>query len=270
MTFPAAIALKEMTGKPLVVHIHSLTYDRIGPGDQGWVFRVEKEALSMADLILPVSHYTGEIIHEHYGIAKNKIWPVHNGARRIKTFRRDKKFPEKMILFLGRITFQKGPEYFLAMAQLIIEQFRNVRFVIAGDGDRFSRLVEDSAFRELGSKIHFTGFVDRPKVHELFAMADAFVMPSVSEPFGLAALEAAQFGVPVILSRRSGAAEVLKGAVVADYWDIEKMVRSIVKILSDEKYRQSIIRRQRDDLKQVTWNHTALRIKEAYTRLIPS
>ena len=266
MTFPAALAIKEITGKPLILHIHSLNIDRVGPENQDWIFNLEKDSLNRADLILPVSHYTGNLIKEHYGIPKNKIFPVHNGIRPVKTFHSPKKFPEKLILFLGRLTYQKGPEYFLEVASRILSEYSNVRFVLAGKGDKFSRMVEESAYKEIGHKLHFTGFINREKVLDLLSMTDVMVMPSVSEPFGLAAIEAAQFGIPVILSKRSGAAEVLKGAIKADFWDIDHMAGSIIRLLSDDAFRKKVVSQELKDLKSLTWENTAKNILKAYSR----
>jgi glycosyltransferase involved in cell wall biosynthesis len=267
MTFPAALAVREMSGKPLVIHIHSLNTDRIGPGDQGWIYQLEKETLSRADLILPVSNYTGNMIRHHYGIRKNKIFPVHNGVRKTKVFRTPKKFPEKLVLFLGRITYQKGPEYFLDVATRLARNRRDIRFVIAGGGDKFIRMIEEGAYRELGGRLHFTGNIDRRKVREVLSMADVFVMPSVSEPFGLVALEAAQFGVPVIISRHSGAAEVLTGAIKVDFWDIDNMENSIVKLTSDPKFIKKVVDQQHADLELLTWEKTAALIAKGYSRI---
>ena len=270
MTFPAALAIKEATGKPLVIHIHSLNTDRIGPEHQGWVFHLEKSALEMSDLIIPVSRYTGAMIEEHYGIKRNKIFPVHNGIGRLNIFHSPKKFPEKLILFLGRLTYQKGPEYFLEVASRVIHKYNNVRFVIAGEGDKFARMVEESAYKDIGRKFHFTGFIPRKKVYELFSMTDIFIMPSVSEPFGIVALEAAQFGIPVILSKHSGAAEALKGALKADFWDTELMVSFIVKLLADEKFAAHVVRQEQKDLQSLTWDTSAEKISEVYRRLLKS
>jgi hypothetical protein len=268
MTFPAALAIKKSAKKPLIIHIHSLNVDRVGPDQQGWIFNIEKEALKEADRILPVSNYTGNLIGEHYGIDKNKIISIHNGVRRVKVFHTEKKFPEKLVLFLGRITYQKGTEYFLEVASRIIHEFNNVRFVVAGGGDRFSRMVEDGAYKEIGHKLHFTGNINRKKVYELFSMTDVFVMPSVSEPFGLVALEAAQFGIPVILSKRSGAAEVLKGAIKADFWDIERMASAILRLLADERFRNKVVEQELKDLESLTWENAAEKISGVYSEFI--
>jgi hypothetical protein len=268
MTFPAALELKRITGKPLLLHIHSLNYDRVGPENQGFVFELEKEGLQVAEHILAVSHYTRNILQEHYGIPKIKITTVHNGAGKLKTFRTPKNFPEKMVLFLGRVTQQKGPAYFIDVAQQVIRDYDNVRFVIAGSGDQFPEIMNDVAYLELGHRIHFTGFLNRKKVHEIFSMADVFVMPSVSEPFGLSAIEAVQFGVPVILSRRAGSTEVLKGALVADFWDIERMTQYILRLLKDSKYREKIIQQGYKDLAKLSWEKSAEKIGGIYQKLL--
>ena len=265
MTFPAGIAIKEVSG--LVVHVHSLNTDRLETGDQGWIFNLEKNALEKADLVIPVSKYTGNMISEHYGISSKKIFPVYNGIRPVETYRGTKKFPEKLVLFLGRLTYQKGPEYFLEIASEVIRNYGNVRFVVAGDGDKFRRIVEESAYKDIGHKLHFTGFINREKVNELLSLTDVFVMPSVSEPFGLVALEAAAFGIPMVISKHSGASEVLKGALKADFWDIDLMVKHILKLLKDTAYCTKVVRQNQKDLETLTWENTALKINEAYQKL---
>lgn len=200
MTCPAGIMLKEVSGKPLVLHIHSLTYDRLGPEKIDWIYKIEK-ALRKANMIIPVSQYTGNIIHEFYKISPRKIFPVHNGIENVKPFKSEKNFPEKLILFLGRVTMQKGPEFFLEAATRIIENNEKVRFVVAGKGDKLQEIIESGAYSELSHKIHFTGFLKRSEVQYILSITDIFCMPSVSEPFGLTALEAVQFGIPVILSK---------------------------------------------------------------------
>ncbi len=268
LTFPAALAIKETTGKPLVIHIHSLNIDRIGPDDQSWIYKVEKTALNESDLIIPVSKYTRGMITEHYGIKKQKIFPIYNGVRELEVYHTQKKFPEKLILFLGRVTYQKGPGYFLQIADKVIRKFKNVRFVVAGDGDRFHRIIEESAYRDIGHKFHFTGYLNREKVYDLLSMSDILVMPSVSEPFGLVALEAVQFGVPVIISKHSGASEVLKGSFQADFWDVELMASYILRLLTDDQLREKCVTQGYKDLKKLTWKNTAKKINEAYERLL--
>lgn len=264
MTFLAGIEVKFRTGKPLALHVHALDYDRGGPDSRGWIYDLEKYAMQHADVIIPVSEYTGDIIAGHYGIDRNKIFPVHNGVDVVDTYREEKAFPEKLVLFLGRVTGQKGPEFFLEVASNVFAKYKKVRFVVAGTGDRLKRLIETGAYRQIGHKFHFTGFLDKEKVHKLLAMADVYCMPSVSEPFGLSALEAAQFGIPMVISKQSGAAEVLQGALKADYWDVELMAAHITSLLESKRLVNKVVKQGYEDLKSLSWDHSATKILEAF------
>ncbi len=268
MTFLAGIEVKKATGKPLVVHVHALQYDRAGADARGWIYDLEKYGLDEADRIIPVSRYTGEIIATHYGINPAKIHPVHNGADPVKAFATKKKFPEKLVLFLGRLTSQKGPEFFLETAAKVIAKNPKVRFVVAGTGDKLRPLIESGAFRGLGGHFHFTGFLDKQKVHDLLSMTDVYCMPSVSEPFGLSALEAAQFGIPAVISKQSGVAEVLQGALKADYWDVELMARHITDLLEDEELRARVVEQAKLDIAASTWDAAAAKVMKVYEELV--
>ncbi len=267
MTFPAALALKAASGRPLAVHIHSLEYDRSGGRRGGWIYEIERQAMERADRVIPVSRYTGEIIAGHYGIDPEKIRPVHNGVEPVEAFRTPKKFPEPLVLFLGRLTEQKGPEAFLGIAGKVLGSHPEVRFVMAGDGERLRHLIESRASRGLGGKFHFTGMLDRAGVRRLFSMADIYCMPSVSEPFGLSALEAAQFGVPAVISKQSGAAEILKSSLSADCRDIGTMARHICRLLDDEELRARVARRQTRDIAGATWEAAARKVLAVYREM---
>lgn len=264
MTFLAGIELKFRTGKPLALHVHALDYDRGGPDSRGWIFDLEKYAMEHADVIIPVSQYTGDIIAGHYHINRDKIFPVHNGVDFVEAFRHEKAFPEKLVVFLGRVTGQKGPEFFLEVASKVFEQYKKVRFVVAGTGDRLKRLIETGAYRQIGHKFHFTGFLSKEKVHQILAMADVYCMPSVSEPFGLSALEAAQFGVPMVISKQSGAAEVLNGALKADYWDVDLMAEHITSLLKSKRLANKVVKQGHIDLETLSWDHSAIEILKAF------
>ncbi len=264
MTFLAGIEVKFRTGKPLALHVHALDYDRGGPDSRGWIYDLEKYAMQHADVIIPVSEYTGDIIAGHYGIDRAKIFPVHNGVDVVEAYREEKAFPEKLVLFLGRVTGQKGPEFFLEVASNVFEKYKKVRFVVAGTGDRLKRLIETGAYRQIGHKFHFTGFLDKEKVHKLLAMADVYCMPSVSEPFGLSALEAAQFGIPMVISKQSGAAEVLRGALKADYWDVELMAAHITSLLESKRLVNKVVKQGFEDLESLSWDHSATKILAAF------
>ncbi len=264
MTFLAGVEVKKATGKPLVVHVHALQYDRAGADARGWIYEIEKYGMEQADCVVPVSHYTGFIISSYYGIEIAKIRPVHNGAHPVEVFTMKKKFPEKLVLFLGRLTSQKGPEFFLETASRVIAKNPNVRFVVAGTGDKLRPLIESGAFRGLGGHFHFTGFLDKDKVNDLLSMTDVYCMPSVSEPFGLSALEAAQFGIPAVISKQSGVAEVLKGALKADFWDVELMAKHINDLLSDDELRERVVEQAKHDIAASTWDAAGAKIFEIY------
>ena len=264
MTFPAGVEIKRRTGKPLVLHVHSLSYDRGGPDARGWVFDVEKAAMDEADLVIPVSRYTGTICTGHYGIDPKKVHFVHNGAEPVDIFHTKKPFPEKLVLFLGRLTGQKGPEFFLEIAAKVLKTNRDVRFVMAGTGEQLKPLIEAGAFHDVGDRLHFTGFLNKEKVNHLLSMTDVYVMPSVSEPFGLSALEAAQFDIPAVISKQSGVAEVLTHAHMADYWDVELMAAHINELLTDPDAHAAAVEASLEDQRNCTWEAAAGRITELY------
>ncbi|MDB6079812.1 MAG: glycosyl transferase group 1 [Akkermansiaceae bacterium] len=268
MTFLAGVEVKKATGKPLVLHVHASQYDRAGADARGWIYEIEKYGMEEADIVIPVSQYTGQVVAGHYGIDPKKIRPVHNGADPVAVFTTKKKFPEKLVLFLGRLTAQKGPEFFLEIASRVLAVNKNVRFVMAGTGERLKPLIESGAFRGLGGYFHFTGFLNKEKVNELLSMTDIYCMPSVSEPFGLSALEAAQFGIPAVISKQSGVAEVLKGALKADFWDVELMAKHINDLLTDDALRERVIEQAREDIAASTWDAAAEKVIEIYQELM--
>ncbi len=256
MTFLGALEIKKTTGTPFVAHVHSLCYDRTGKQDKGWIYRVEKEALQEASKVIAVSDYTKGIIVEHYDIDANKIEVVHNGLNHLKIKRSEKPFPEKLVLFLGRVTSQKGPEVFLDIAEKVRNKYGNVRFVMAGDGDQLKKLIETGAYRSIGDCFHFTGFLTRDKINQLLEIADVFCMPSVSEPFGLSAIEAAQYGIPAVISKQSGVLEVLDHALVANYWESKRFAEHIVDILDNEELASVLSVQLRQDIKTMSWEKT--------------
>jgi glycosyltransferase involved in cell wall biosynthesis len=222
-----------------------------------------------ADRVIPVSEYTGRVVSGHYGIDPTKIRPVHNGADPVDVFSTRKKFPEKLVLFLGRLTAQKGPEFFLEIAAKVLAVNPDVRFVVAGTGEKLRPLIETGAFHGLGGHFHFTGFLNKEKVNELLSMTDVYCMPSVSEPFGLSALEAAQFGIPAVISKQSGVAEVLKGALKADFWDVDLMAKHINDLLADEELNARIVEQAKLDIAASTWDAAAEKVVSVYRELVP-
>ncbi|MFY0650992.1 MAG: glycosyltransferase family 4 protein [Cyclobacteriaceae bacterium] len=254
----AGVELKEKTNKPLVVHMHSLDYDRNSKLNKSWVHQVEKESFEKSDAIIGVSEYTSNVITEHYGaIDKKKVHTVYSGNEPGNAEPLEKTFDEKLVLFVGRLTGQKGPNLFLDIAQKVLKKHENTRFVLVGEGPLMQDLVMATAAMKLGGKFHFTGHIDQNQLMSLYGMADVYCMPSVSEPYGLAAIEAANAGVPVVLSRQSGASEVLSAALTADHWDVDGFAKHILSIFKSDKKSKKMVAENRSDLKSMTWDSTA-------------
>jgi glycogen(starch) synthase len=268
MTFQAGIEIKLVTDKPLVLHVHSLSYDRNGPDSKGWVFELEKKALGKADFVIAVSQYTARVLEDHYGVDPEKIAPMYHGLEPVSPFRTEKASHEKLVVYLGRMTEQKGPAYFLEIAQKVLQQQQEARFVMAGTGPLLEDLKASEAAQALGDRISFPGFLERMEVYDLLSRADVFCLPSVSEPFGLSALEAAQFGVPVVLSNQTGAAEVLRHALKADYHDTDRMAQHVLHLLQDDNLRKRTITETFYDIENLTWENTAEEILDVFQQVI--
>ncbi|QGY41596.1 glycosyltransferase [Pseudodesulfovibrio cashew] len=270
MTAPAGIEAKRVSGKPLVVHAHALEFDRSGEHVNQQVYDIERAGFEAADRIIAVSHYTKDIIVKRYSIDPAKISVVHNAVsqeRRLGQIRVTKPFKEKLVLFLGRITFQKGPDYFVEAAAKVLENNPHVRFAMAGTGDMFPRMVERMAELRMADKFHFLGFVRGMDVERIYAMSDLYVMPSVSEPFGITPLEAMVFDVPAIVSKQSGVAEILDEAVKIDFWDVDRLAFEILDILEDEKRAGQLTERGRQTLKKIQWDRAAEKVLDVYRQL---
>lgn len=266
MTMIAGMEIKAQTGKPLVMHIHSLEVDRGGPNSKGWVYQMEKNGMEYADVLMPVSNFTGHIIHDYYQIPWSKIHTCHNGIRPVTPFKSDKLFKEKMVLFVGRLTRQKGPEYFVDIAEKVLEYNQDVRFVMAGTGEYFNPLIERAASKGIAHRFHLTGFLNLDKVRQLLSIADVYVMPSVSEPFGLSAVEAVQFGVPAVISKQSGVSEVLSGSLKFDFWDINRAAEYILTLLQDEVLHNKVCEDAFKDLKNISWDQASKTVIDGYTK----
>ncbi|PIB34180.1 hypothetical protein BFP72_01410 [Reichenbachiella sp. 5M10] len=266
ITFRAAIDIKAKLDKPLVVHIHSLDYDRNCGNLSSWVFDLEKEALQVADQVICVSHYSKSIIETIYGIDGDKIQVVHNGYSPKKYPEHKSPFKEKIILFVGRLTGQKGPTKFLEIAEKVYEEYPNSRFVMAGEGDLYKPLIEAGAHSTVAARFHITGYLQEPDLLKTYAMADIYCMPSVSEPFGLTAMEAAGAKIPMVLSKHSGASEVLTNALTAEFDNTELFAKHIVSLLKNEKVAHHIASENKALLAGLSWeqaNQNILRIIEA-------
>jgi glycosyltransferase involved in cell wall biosynthesis len=267
LTFPAGIMLAAVSGKPLVVHLHSTEYDRAGNNPNARVVELERAGMQAASRVFAVSQLTKAVIVRRYGTAPSKVDVVYNGIdAEPPLFARAPKDPEaeKIVLFLGRITWQKGPEHFINAAKRVLEVAPRTRFVLAGSGDMSLRMMELANTLGIGGRIHFTGFLGEEDVARMLDMADVFVMPSVSEPFGIAALEALSHQVPVILSRTSGAAEVIQHALKVDFWDVDDLANKIVSVLRNPALASTLRVHSAMEVAKLDWTSAARRCLEGY------
>jgi glycosyltransferase involved in cell wall biosynthesis len=260
MTYPAGIAIARATGKPLVVHVHSTEFDRSGEHVNQRIYDIERQGILAADRVICVSHLTRNIVLQRYAAQPDKVEVVYNaiytnGEHPVvpPNIRKD----EKIVLFLGRITMQKGPEYFLAAAKKVLEHEQNVRFVMAGSGDLTRRSIEMAAEMGIGHKVVFTGFLRGDDVTRVFKMADLYVMPSVSEPFGIAPLEAMSHDVPVLISKQSGVSEVLGHALKVDFWDVDEMANKIIAVLRHPPLQATLREHGSFEIRKLTWTDSA-------------
>ena len=271
LTYMAGIAAKRLSGKPLVVHVHATSFDRSSDNNiDTRVDDIEKRGMEAADRVITVSDLTRNIVITKYGIDPSTVVTVQNavafsGRSEIHVERGVK---EKVVTFLGRITFQKGPEYFIEAAAKILKKCKNVRFVMAGSGDMMNRSIRQVARLGISDRFHFTGFLRGAEVQKMFALSDVYVMPSVSEPFGISPLEAMRSGVPSVISRQSGAAEVLKYAFKVDFWDVDAMADEIYALLQYPALADFASKYGYDEVNTLKWNNAAAKIKSVYESVI--
>lgn len=271
MTFPAAIAVAAISGKPLIVHVHSTEFDRSGEHVNQMIYDIERKGMERADKVIAVSQYTRNIIITRYGISGEKIEVVYNAVEPNNNcghadgvIAKD----EKIVLFLGRITMQKGPEYFLAAAKKVLEVMDNVKFVMAGSGDMLHRAVQMAAELGIGHKVLFTGFLRGEDVQKIYKMADLYVMPSVSEPFGITPLEALNNDVPVIISKQSGVSEVLTHALKVDFWDINEMANKIIAVLKYPSLGITLRNHGNYEVRRLKWKDSAAKCARIYEQML--
>ncbi|MEK6643568.1 MAG: glycosyltransferase [Planctomycetota bacterium] len=266
MTYPAGIAVAQVYRKPLVVHVHSTEFDRSGEHVNQRIYDIERRGVHMADRVIAVSHFTRNLLLGRYGISPDRVEVVHNAIDTNgklplpSTIRRD----EKIVLFLGRITMQKGPEYFLQAAKLVLQHEKNVRFVMAGSGDMARGMIELAAELGIGQKVVFTGFLRGDDVDRVYKMADLYVMPSVSEPFGIAPLEALSHDVPVIISKQSGVSEILTHVLKVDFWDTHEMANKIIAVLRHPPLQATLREHGSFEVNRLTWKDAAGGCVQAY------
>jgi len=271
LAYPAGITAMEISGKPLVIHVHATDFDRSGGNVNPDVYQVEKRGMDAASKIITVSNRTRDIVINKYHIDPDKVETVYNAVDPVKISEDvvvEKGFDEKIVTFLGRITLQKGPEYFIEAANKVLKVMPNVRFVMAGSGDMMERMMRRAAYLKITDRFHFTGFLKGEDVFTMLVMSDVYIMPSVSEPFGISPLEAIQSNVPVIISKQSGVAEILTHAVKTDFWDIDAMADAIYGILKYPALSNMFIRNGKEEVIRLKWDNSARHVRDIYDRVI--
>lgn len=271
MTYGAGIAAKRASGKPLVVHVHATEFDRTGGmGANEHVYQAEMEGMRQADAVIAVSGYTKQKIIEHYSIPESKIKVVHNAIDRddIPEVCIEKNPAQKTVLYLGRITLQKGPDYFIEAAKKALESDPNIRFIIAGSGDMELSMIEKAAGLGIGHNVLFAGYLKDEELHRAYRMADLYVMPSVSEPFGITPLEAVMNKTPVIISKQSGVKEVLKHSLQVDFWDIDQMANKMVAALRYKEMHSELQKNSYDEVSRLSWSRSAQKCVDVYSSVL--
>ena len=271
LTYPAGIHAKNVTGKPLVIHVHATDFDRSRGNVNPTVFGIEKDGMNNADHIITVSELTRRTVIDKYGISPDKVTTVHNAViplsdELLNIPRREKK--DKVITFLGRITMQKGPEYYVEAAAKVLQKTKNVRFVMAGSGDMMDAMIRLAAQRNIADRFHFTGFLRGKQVYEMLADSDVYVMPSVSEPFGISPLEAMEMGVPSIISKQSGCAEILTNVIKTDYWDVDAMADAMHALVSYPAFHDYLRQKGIEEIHGITWEKAGRKVIDIYNQVI--
>ncbi|MDR0835474.1 MAG: glycosyltransferase family 4 protein [Tannerella sp.] len=272
LTYPAGIHAKSVTGKPLVIHVHATDYDRSRGNVNPDVYGIEKDGMDHADHIMTVSDLTRYTVIEKYHQSPAKVTTVHNAVDplgpEILALSDKRGVSEKIVTFLGRITMQKGPEYYVEAAAKVLEKTDNVRFVMAGSGDMMNKMIRLAAERNISDRFHFTGFMKGKQVYEIFKSSDVYVMPSVSEPFGISPLEAMQCGVPSIISKQSGCAEILNYAVKVDFWDIDAMADAIYGLITYPALHKFLKEEGLNEVNNIKWEDAGQKVRNIYNKVM--
>lgn len=278
LTFLAGMEARAATNKPMVAHVHATEFDRTGHGQiNESVYAIERRGMHAADRVVAVSGYTKNMIMDKYGVADEKVAVVHNGIdaddavvveEREAHVHELKKAGNSIVLFVGRLTLQKGPDYFLRMAKRVLEYKKDVVFVISGSGDMERQIMDEAAYLGIADRVLFVGFLRNHALARMYAMADLVVMPSVSEPFGIVPLEALLNGTPVLLSKQSGVREVVKNALVADFWDIDEMANNILAVVSHNALQRTLIQGGKQEAQNIQWQRAAARCMMIYKKLL--
>ena len=270
LTYYAGIAAKRVSGKPLVVHMHATEFDRSGENINTQVYAIERAGMHAADRVIAVSNLTRNIVINRYGVPADRVVTVHNAVRFAEGSSEvpERGVKDKIVTFLGRITYQKGPDYFVEAAAKVLKRVPDVRFVMAGSGDMMNHVIRRVARLGIADRFHFTGFLRGEDVHKMFQLSDVYVMPSVSEPFGISPLEAMRSNVPVIISKQSGVAEVLDYAVKVDYWDVDALADAIFALIEYPALGKMFASKGLEEETNLKWNDAAAKIKSVYEAVI--
>ena len=270
LTYYAGIAAKRVSGKPLVVHMHATEFDRSGENINTQVYAIERAGMQAADRVIAVSNLTRNIVINRYGIPADRVVTVHNAVRFAENSTEvpERGVKDKIVTFLGRITYQKGPDYFVEAAAKVLKRVPDIRFVMAGSGDMMNHVIRRVARLGIADRFHFTGFLRGEDVHKMFQLSDVYIMPSVSEPFGISPLEAMRSNVPVIISKQSGVAEVLDYAIKVDYWDVDAMADAIYALIKYPALANMFASKGLEEVTNLKWNDAAAKIKAVYEAAI--
>ncbi|MFC4870307.1 glycosyltransferase family 4 protein [Negadavirga shengliensis] len=271
LSFPAAILVKSISNKPLIVHMHSTEFDRAGENVNQQIYRMERQAMESADQVIAVSGFTKQIIVDKYHIHPAKVVPIHNAVEQLQELpaKANRKFPrEKIISYLGRVTFQKGPEYFIEAASKVLKKDNRFRFVMAGNGNLLNKMIEMTARLRISKRFHFPGFLKGSQVGRLLSMSDAYVMPSVSEPFGISPLEAMQRRIPSIISKQSGVQEILRNVIKVDFWNTDALANAIYGIGAYHGISSTLAAGGMMEVQSLDWNDQSLKMKNLYQQFV--
>jgi glycosyltransferase involved in cell wall biosynthesis len=272
LTYPAGIHAKNVSGKPLVIHVHATDYDRSRGNVNPEVYNIEKNGMDYSDHIITVSNLTRNTVIEKYNQNPAKVTTVHNAveplSKDILSIPDKRGVKDKVVTFLGRITMQKGPEYYVEAAAKVLARSKNVRFIMAGSGDMMNQMIRLAAKRNISDRFHFTGFMKGKQVYEIFKSSDVYVMPSVSEPFGISPLEAMQCGVPSIISKQSGCAEILDYAIKIDFWDIDALADSIYGLITYPALHKFLKEEGLREVNNIKWEYAGQKVRTIYDRVL--
>lgn len=270
MTYPAGMLAAAVSGRPLVAHVHATEHDRSGDNPNPQVHEIERLGMLAADRVICVSHFVAATVRERYGVPTDRIRVLHNAvtlAEESEAFHAVKLDDVPIVLFLGRVTYQKGPDYFLEAARRVVAIEPRVNFVVSGTGDLLPGVIERAAAMGLARHVHFTGFLRGRDVERMYALADVYVMPSVSEPFGISPLEAMALDVPVIVSRQSGVSEVIQSALKFDFWDVDDLANKILAVLRRPAMREQLATEGGEEARRMRWDIRGRRLHEIYREL---